>query len=52
MALFANETEFWIQFTRNFWLDEGYANPLFDSFVHIVYTEFNSEDINCNHQFI
>lgn len=41
-SLFAHETEFWIQFTRNFWLDIGYDNPLFSPFLHVTYIEFSS----------
>lgn len=41
MALFAHETEFWIEFTRIFWLDEGYVHPLFSPFINILYSNPN-----------
>lgn len=42
-ALFAFETEFWIEFTRQFWLDRGYTHPIFSPFIHISYEQFDQE---------
>lgn len=42
-ALFAHETEFFIKETRNWWLDEGFTNPLSAPEAQIIaYVDYSS----------
>lgn len=48
-ALFAHETAFYIKTTRHWWLDLGYAHPLFAPIPQEVpYIDWNSPCINTN----
>ncbi len=41
------EIEFWIWLTRNFWLDEGYSNPLFSPHIDLFGNSANKDFNSC-----